>query len=142
MQLGENPRKVSNIVSAQFDEFRRLYKPLLDSFQKHVTRLSPESRQFAQDVSPRSRAYVLGRLPLHLRDKVRAYYERKWNLEAAGVATKSAAEIGGLVETTPTTPSEAEEALWMKIVSDDEFHRVLDKSERRLLALLHPVLLY
>jgi translocator assembly and maintenance protein 41 len=125
MQMGENPRKVSNIVSAQFDEFHALYKPLLDSFRKHVTRVSPESRQLAQDVSPGSRAYVLSKLPIRLRDKIKSYYERKWNLEVAGVVERPASS-------DKSQAAADEEGLWLRIVTDEDFPRVLEKSEEFL----------
>ncbi|SCZ98381.1 BZ3500_MvSof-1268-A1-R1_Chr3-2g06332 [Microbotryum saponariae] len=143
MKVGENPLKVRNIVAAQLDAFRSLYGGLLKSFWKsvHVIGERPgelgEVRLMRQDRSAEQRATTASKLPIGLKGKVMAHYERKWNLKKALVASKGGAGEGEKAGTVGKALSEeelrgqkegSEKALWERIVQDDEFDVMLDKS--------------
>jgi translocator assembly and maintenance protein 41 len=67
MVVGENPNKVSNIVSSQMENFRRLYFGLLDDLP-NVTILNDGKLQ--QSYNPRFRGLMVKKLPKTLYDKV------------------------------------------------------------------------
>ncbi|GAA5905884.1 hypothetical protein JCM6882_009061 [Rhodosporidiobolus microsporus] len=133
MRVGENPHKVRNIVAAQLPAFRSLYGGLLKSFWKsvhtigevHVAGQEGGVRLMRQDLGAAVRASTASRLPRGLRDKVLGHYERKWNLEKAVLKAKDEqahkeAE-GRLVDLD-------QQRMWEKIVSDEEFKKVMDTS--------------
>lgn len=123
MKVGENPFKVRNIVATQLDAFRKLYGGLIKSFWRSVYVVGGKAaedssvvRTLRQDRSVRQRGLTASKLPVGARGKVLAYYERKWNLRNA-------------LEGVPAHEAEAEStALWEKIVQDDEFVLMLQKS--------------
>ncbi|KDE07295.1 hypothetical protein MVLG_02515 [Microbotryum lychnidis-dioicae p1A1 Lamole] len=123
MKVGENPLKVRNIVAAQLDAFRSLYGGLLKSFWKsvHVIGERPgelgEVRLMRQDRGAEQRATTASKLPIGLKGKVLAHYERKWNLKKALGEEELRVQKEG-----------SETALWERIVQDDEFDVMLDKS--------------
>lgn len=124
MAVGENPLKVRNIVHAQLDAFRSLYGGLLKSFWKSVYVIGEQPldgrsvRIIRQDRSSKQRAAVASRLPSGLKSKLLAYYERKWNLKRA------LGEAGEEVELSTLDQAER----WERIVLDDEFAQMLEKS--------------
>lgn len=129
MAVGEHPDKVANIVRAQLPLFRGLYGGLLKSFWKslYVIGESPVEggngtiRLMRQDVGAEQRAQLARKLPVGVKGKVRAYYERKWNLKKAlGVP---GAELGGVLG------SMEEVEVWERIVMDREFNVMLERSE-------------
>lgn len=67
MIVGENPNKVSNIVSTQMENFHRLYFGLLDDLP-NVTILNDGKLQ--QSSNPRFRGLMVKKLPKTLYDKV------------------------------------------------------------------------
>lgn len=113
MRLGENPKKVENIVDAQLDHFRSLYGPLVRAF-KNVSFIDPASssgvRTMSQDMDPRSRGETARKLPIGLREKIETDYSRKWNFKRA----VSGEEKEELKETDKS-------ALWTRIAADDGF---------------------
>ncbi|BGP43781.1 Mitochondrial translocator assembly and maintenance protein 41 [Rhodotorula kratochvilovae] len=144
MQVGENPHKVRNIVAAQLPAFRSLYGGLLKSFWKsvhtigevHPTTGGPDQvgvRLMRQDLSPAVRASTAARLPVGLRDKVLAHYERKWNLEGAMLRAKE--------QQAHDAPDRAEhkvnldvQYMWERIVQDDQFHTIMNQSLSQIVA--------
>ncbi|SGY84559.1 BQ5605_C009g05704 [Microbotryum silenes-dioicae] len=129
MKVGENPLKVRNIVAAQLDAFRSLYGGLLKSFWKsvHVIGERPgelgEVRLMRQDRGAEQRATTASKLPIGLKGKVLAHYERKWNLKKALGEEELRVQKEG-----------SETALWERIVQDDEFDVMLDKSEFQIIS--------
>ena len=131
MAVGENPAKVRNIVAAQLDDFRRLYGGLLKSFWKSVFVIGEQpgergakgERLMRQDMSTARRAALACKLPVGLRGKVQAHYERKWNLSDALKAAKE----GAAVQADQASEVEALE-LWERIVDDAEFTQIVSKS--------------
>jgi translocator assembly and maintenance protein 41 len=67
MVIGENPNKISNIVSTQMENFHRLYFGLLDDLP-NVTVLNNGKLQ--QSDNPRFRGLMVKKLPKTLYDKV------------------------------------------------------------------------
>lgn len=129
MKVGENPLKVRNIVSAQLDSFRSLYGGLLKSFWKsvHVIGEEPDAegrsvRLLRQDRSNAQRANTASKLPIGLKGKVLAHYERKWNFNRALGA-------GPVEEMSKFEQEKDQQLLWERIVADEEFYGMLDKSE-------------
>lgn len=130
MKVGENPLKVRNIVEAQLDSFRSLYGGLLKSFWKsvHVIGEVHEGgaeagvRLIRQDRSAAQRAHIAKKLPVGLKGKVLAHYERKWNLDKAMGREVSAAATAFEKEVN-------EQELWERIVEDEEFLKTLNTSE-------------
>ncbi|KAM0789944.1 hypothetical protein ACM66B_006784 [Microbotryomycetes sp. NB124-2] len=149
MAVGENPRKVRNIVDAQLEAFRSLYGGLLKSFWKSVYVIGEEPlsslaadgsgtsgdkstertvRQMRQDTSVAQRASVAKKLPIGLKKRVLGYYERKWNLKAAlaaGGRTDSSSVDQQAASSEEFAKEMDEQQLWEKIVSDQEFRKVL-----------------
>ncbi|KAK4048651.1 Mitochondrial translocator assembly and maintenance protein 41 [Microbotryomycetes sp. JL201] len=153
MAVGENPRKVRNIVDAQLEAFRSLYGGLLKSFWKSVyvigeqplssvSLMAPTTnesqgngaaqqertvRQLRQDTSVSQRASIAKKLPNGLKKRIMGFYERKWNLKAALAANSNVATP----DNSDATPAQNfakeldEQQLWEKIVQDEEFRRVL-----------------
>lgn len=143
MAVGENPRKVRNIVDAQLVPFQSLYGGLLKSFWKSVHvigerpaviggRSDASVKEMRQDVSDRQRATVAAKLPVGLRNKLLGHYERKWNLARAQAAAMGSTKAGGDDGPAPTLEQEMDQQrLWERIVADDEFQTILSKSECR-----------
>ncbi|KAL8279567.1 hypothetical protein RQP46_008129 [Phenoliferia psychrophenolica] len=143
MAVGENPLKVRNIVRAQLGDFRRLYGGLLKSFWKTVFVIGEKpaeggvgvQRLMRQDMSVARRAVLASKLPSGLRTKVVAYYERKWNLRHAlagsDQSTASTATTAATIEAKVETESLE---LWERIVQDDEFADMLNKSIGQIVA--------
>ena len=136
MAVGENPLKVRNIVHAQLDAFRSLYGGLLKSFWKSVYVIGEQPldgtsvRIVRQDRSSKQRAEVASKLPSGLTSKLLAYYERKWNLKRA------LGEAGEEVELSTLDQAER----WERIVLDDEFVQMLEKSAYDFVSLLRRAL--
>ncbi|GAA6055693.1 hypothetical protein JCM3770_001024 [Rhodotorula araucariae] len=143
MRVGENPHKVRNIVAAQLPAFRSLYGGLLKSFWKSVHTIGevPATggselvgiRLMRQDLSPAVRASTAARLPVGLRDKVLAHYERRWNLEGAMLRAKE--------QQAHDAPDRAEhkvnldvQYMWERIVQDDQFHSIMNQSLSQIVA--------
>lgn len=128
MSLGENPRKVRNIVDAQLDQFRALYRPLVRAFKNvsysgaHLAPGVGEVRLLEQDMDPRARGETARKLPTGLRDKVEAWYDRKWNLQRA----QRRAKLRKGEEVEPVRETD-EAALWAKIAGDDGFDEVVSR---------------
>ncbi|KPV73027.1 uncharacterized protein RHOBADRAFT_17337 [Rhodotorula graminis WP1] len=128
MRVGENPHKVRNIVAAQLPAFRSLYGGLLKAFWKSVHTIGEGGvRLMRQDLSAAVRASTAVRLPVGLRDKVLAHYERKWNLEGAMLRAKE--------HDAHDAPDRAEhevnldvQFMWERIVQDDEFKAIMNQS--------------
>ncbi|KAK9472569.1 mitochondrial matrix Mmp37 [Dipodascopsis tothii] len=81
MQLGENPRKVHNIVTNQMDNFSNLYVSLINSLP-NISVLSAagggdplSSAKLVQDMDPARRSNMVARLPVAFRDRLYARYE-------------------------------------------------------------------
>ncbi|KAM0749921.1 Mmp37-domain-containing protein [Meredithblackwellia eburnea MCA 4105] len=142
MAVGENPRKVRNIVDAQLDAFRGLYGGLLKSFWRSVYVIGEEVgsqgrgiKLMRQDVSTPQRASVASRLPLGLKTKVLAHYQRKWNLNRAlgqtghsvETVAKTQAPPSGSVDVVSAEAAESQE-VWERIVADEEFQKILSES--------------
>jgi translocator assembly and maintenance protein 41 len=119
---------VRNIVGAQLDSFRSLYGGRLKSFWKSVYVIGAQPidgrsvRIMRQDRSSGQRALIASKLPGGLKGKIMAHYENKWNLEKAlggdkGVEEKSKEEDIEVLQ------------LWERIVQDEEFGAIVDKSE-------------
>lgn len=127
MKVGENPLKVRNIVGAQLDSFRSLYGGLLKSFWKTLYVIGEKSidgrnvRIIRQDRSIVQRGLIASKLPVGLKGKVLAHYERKFNLSTALGTAK-------VVEQKIEKPVDQSE-LWNQIVEDPEFQTMLDKSK-------------
>ncbi|KAH8924065.1 Mmp37-domain-containing protein [Atractiella rhizophila] len=124
MAVGENPNKVRNIVSNQLDQFRQLYGGFISSgFKHHVAFQSgpstsvvgSEVRTLKQDKNPRMRADLTRKLPLGLRGKIWGTYQGRWNLQKG---------LGGVKKETEEKVDE--NAVWQKIVVDEEFTKVID----------------
>lgn len=78
-------------------------------------------RLMRQDRSVQQRAHVATKLPVGLKGKVLAHYERKWNLNRAlGKET---------VEMSRFELEKDQQLLWERIVADEEFMSILDASE-------------
>lgn len=84
---GENPNKVKNIVSKQFDKFQVLYSLLVDYFvDRRYLVITGEAastsasasvssvRQFYKNLSNDDRVYLISKLPLNFRKKLYAFY--------------------------------------------------------------------
>lgn len=67
MTFGENPQKVKNIVTANLSHFHRLYTPHVLSAVPSLTATTADRTRFAQDLSPVTRAGLLGQLPSAVR---------------------------------------------------------------------------
>lgn len=78
---GENPNKVKNIVSKQFDKFQVLYSLLVDYFiDRRYLVLTGEKesvRQFYKNLSNDDRVYLISKLPLQFRKTLYAFYVDK-----------------------------------------------------------------
>jgi translocator assembly and maintenance protein 41 len=110
-----------------------LYGGLLKSFWKsvhtigevHEEGMEGGVRLMRQDLSLARRASTASRLPSGLREKVLGHYERKWNLEAAVLKAKD--EKAHAEEGTKLVDLD-QQRMWEKIVGDDEFKSVMNKS--------------
>ncbi|KAI8815750.1 mitochondrial matrix Mmp37-domain-containing protein [Fimicolochytrium jonesii] len=69
---GENPHKVYNIVYSQMDEFRAIYKPIVEDLP-NVNYTSDNT--ILQDPDLRLRATAIQKLPKTLHDKIYTYYK-------------------------------------------------------------------
>jgi len=74
MLVGEDKNKVSNIVTAQIDLFRELYKSRLDNLSDYVR---IENGNFEQDISAAARYFHMTKLPKTLQHLLVKY----WNKE-------------------------------------------------------------
>lgn len=76
---GENPNKARNIVGKQFENFQKLYNPLLNFFIENniIIELEPNSskRQFRKNLDTDKAARIIGSLPLQFRRKLYKHYE-------------------------------------------------------------------
>jgi translocator assembly and maintenance protein 41 len=87
----ENPQKVSNIVSAQLSNFRRLYAPLIENLP-NVSFQDPRCSDpdwvsdphanvgLAQDMDPVKRGNMVRRLPKAFRQKLYFKYQEKFQI--------------------------------------------------------------
>lgn len=124
MAVGENPRKVRNIVEAQEDLFQRLYRPILKAYHKNISYVGPEgSGSIRQDVNPRARAELARRLPKNLKESVYSIYERGQNISVA-LNRRSAQE--GEVEMSRME----EQALWTSLSCKSDFKLNLETCEQ------------
>ncbi|KAG1474429.1 hypothetical protein G6F56_000362 [Rhizopus delemar] len=73
MVVGENPKKVENIVSSQMDHFHRLYSGLLDDLPNVATL---NGGRLQQSYNPRYRGLMVKKLPSRLYDKVLKQYRQ------------------------------------------------------------------
>lgn len=92
MSLGaENLNKVSNIVTHQLPNFRRLYAPLIENLPNvsfKDSRCSPPSwmddpntnAQLVQDMDPHKRGNMVRRLPKNFREKLYFHYQSKYQI--------------------------------------------------------------
>ena len=87
----ENPQKVSNIVTNQLPNFRRLYSPLIDnlpnvSFNDAVcskpdwTDDPTANANLVQDLDPKKRGNMVRRLPKAFRQKLYFAYQSKYQI--------------------------------------------------------------
>ncbi|ORY73598.1 mitochondrial matrix Mmp37-domain-containing protein [Leucosporidium creatinivorum] len=140
MKVGENPHKVRNIVEAQLESFRSLYGGLLKSFWKSVHVIGEEPvkssageggerrvRLMRQDKSVQQRAHVATKLPIGLKGKMLAHYERKWNLNRA-------LGKGQVEEMSRFEQEKDQQLLWERIVADEEFLSILNASLAEIVA--------
>ncbi|KAK4704835.1 hypothetical protein P7C70_g1370, partial [Phenoliferia sp. Uapishka_3] len=74
-----------------------------------------------------------GKLPKGARERVRTFYERKWNLEGA-LDGKSGAEKVELSKVEMEVKEKSEQEVWERIVEDPEFVEVLSKSIGQIVA--------
>lgn len=126
MQVGENPLKVRNIVSAQLPQFRRLYGGLVKSFWRSISftdvSVGPGGvRSMKQDTSVMRRALTTSNLPIGVRAKLLKHFEAR-NIQDGAVTLVG--KSGQDVDMESNT-----NAVWAKIVADEEFRPVLIKSE-------------
>lgn len=78
MVVGENPRKVQNIVNAQIERFRETYSPFIGN----LPNVSWIGQNLAQDMDPERRGNMVRRLPKHLRASLYFQYRRKFGPSA------------------------------------------------------------
>ena len=90
----ENPRKVTNIVSAQSTNFRQLYTPLIEDLPNVVftdPRCSDPSwkndpdpyTKMEQDMDPIKRGNMVRRLPKALRKKLYFHYQKRFSISGS-----------------------------------------------------------
>lgn len=126
MQVGENPLKVRNIVSAQLDSFRVLYGGLIKSFFRSVCMEGENDtiggvRWVKQDISKERRALTASNLPVGLKTKILARYEIKSNIsKAMGVAVEKEKKQYDV---------ENQLTIWEDIVDDVDFKTMLIQSK-------------
>ncbi|KAL1920679.1 uncharacterized protein VTP21DRAFT_1056 [Calcarisporiella thermophila] len=96
MRLGEGPNKVRNIVSAQLDNFHRLYSPIIEDLP-NLTMARGGILQ--QDGNPRVRSLMLQKLPRvllsHVKERHRLHLQslgKSWSEEEPGAMQALAAE--------------------------------------------------
>lgn len=70
--LGENPHKVYNIVFAQMQSFRELYKPVIDELPN--VNYHPDGR-LEQEMGYRIRSKLVTELPANIQSKIKSNYE-------------------------------------------------------------------
>lgn len=72
---GENTNKVRNIVLGQRDIFRRLYGGLIRSLETiRVEEIRNDRFSMTQDISEKTKALHVSKLPLRLREKIQQHY--------------------------------------------------------------------
>ncbi|KAI5956608.1 TAM41 [Candida jiufengensis] len=75
---GENPNKVKNIVTKQFDHFKKLYDPILQFFIHRnylvITDNDANNRVFKTNLNINSRIKLISCLPLHFRTQLYSKY--------------------------------------------------------------------
>ncbi|KAF8456653.1 mitochondrial matrix Mmp37-domain-containing protein [Terfezia claveryi] len=86
----ENQNKVTNIVTNQLHNFRRLYSPLIDVLPNvDFSRASigwsdsPQTTNLTQDMSPVRRANMVCRLPRAFRDRLYFQYQARYKIPRA-----------------------------------------------------------
>ena len=116
MSVGENPAKVSNIVSAQFERFQALYAPVLDSLKSAggLDWSSSAGGRLQQDYSPRARAGLARKLPTGLRKRLEGHFEGTRRIADAVAREHGSASAAGVTSTD-------ELAVWTTIVQDPSF---------------------
>jgi translocator assembly and maintenance protein 41 len=77
MGVAENPAKVRNIVSAQMEHFQRLYAPFVAEAGVYRS-----GKAWEQDGSVEAMSGRVENLPVGLKDRIRADYERTARFEA------------------------------------------------------------
>lgn len=117
---GENPNKVKNIVSKQFDKFSTLYRPFLEEAleRNHVAQVG-NKYEILMDLN--CIANTLETLPLQFRRRLFNSYTRKYSFELSRDEYALLILKGGLKATTPTTPG----PFLRKILTDGGLNRVL-----------------
>lgn len=86
--FAENPNKVSNIVTHQLHNFRRLYFPLIEILPnltlvngaQQAKDDSPITTKLKQDMHPTRRANMIRRLPTAFRDKLYFQYQARYKI--------------------------------------------------------------
>ncbi|KAA1131950.1 Mitochondrial translocator assembly and maintenance protein 41 [Puccinia graminis f. sp. tritici] len=137
MRWAENPAKVANIVGRQLELFRILYRPLLNALNAHLHPVSQDPmsdslRVFHQDPSPAARAQLLLKLPLGLKDRIRATYDQRWNLDRA-FANHHQHHPDSLI--SPTTSSSSDELeIWTRIAADQKLRQVIQSALIQIVA--------
>lgn len=82
MIIGEDKKKVENIVLPQLDNFRKLYQPYLTSDRMEpILHWNPQSKTFVQDMSPQVIFHHLNLLPKN----VQRHLYIKWNKKGSFV---------------------------------------------------------
>ncbi|TIB71883.1 hypothetical protein E3Q18_02013 [Wallemia mellicola] len=111
MTVGENPEKISNIVSAQMEQFHTLYEPLAMQlrgvrFVPGWRRLPQGKRTIRQPMNGQARATLATKLPLVLRNKIKAHFDNTY----------------GDVKNDDS-------AYWSRVVQDPQFHKTLENGK-------------
>ncbi|KAJ3196212.1 Mitochondrial translocator assembly and maintenance protein 41 [Irineochytrium annulatum] len=84
MAVGENPRKIHNIVAAQFHELRALYKPVIDNLPNITTSTAQwaasaslaDAMTLTQDEDVKLRSSLLLNLPKGVQDYIIREYQK------------------------------------------------------------------
>lgn len=96
---GENPNKARNIVGKQFENFQKLYNPLLNFFIENniLVELQPEGskRRFKKNLDNDKTSKIIGSLPLQFRRKLYKRYTSKF-AEELSQDLQAKAVINGL----------------------------------------------
>ena len=96
---GENPNKARNIVGKQFENFQKLYNPLLNFFIENniLVELQPDGskRRFKKNLDNDKTSKIIGSLPLQFRRKLYKRYTSKF-AEELSQDLQAEAVINGL----------------------------------------------
>ncbi|ODQ80267.1 hypothetical protein BABINDRAFT_161232 [Babjeviella inositovora NRRL Y-12698] len=135
---GENPNKIGNIVSGQYENFRLLYSPLLlDASSNQSLQIVNEvdtavsgakEYHFEQNEDPKARALLLQTLPLSFRRRLYALYASKYGAELA--ADEIAQRVLLLTSTSSTTTYTADSCsgFALAIAQDKNLVKALNKA--------------